>query len=75
MTSESLLDSLEEPSSLDDAARLLFVVCPEEVKENGFDSPESFACLLHRKPFLVNSVKAAYAAKDFRDIWQRCLRK
>ncbi|KAG6814635.1 hypothetical protein H0H93_012804, partial [Arthromyces matolae] len=75
MTSESLLDSLEEPSSLDDAARLLFVVCPDEVKENGFDSPESFACFLHRNRFLVNNVKAAYVAKDFSGIWERCLQK
>ncbi|KAG6834838.1 hypothetical protein H0H93_007049, partial [Arthromyces matolae] len=66
--SESLL-------SIDDTSRLLFAVCPDEVKENGFDSPEAFACLLHRKKFLLPTVKAALAPEDFGSIWDHCLRK
>ncbi|KAG6836150.1 hypothetical protein H0H93_010879, partial [Arthromyces matolae] len=67
--------SLLGSRSIDDAARLLFNVCPDEVRENGFDSPESFACLLHRNTFLMHTVKVAALTKDFGSIWELCLRK
>ncbi|KAG6836026.1 hypothetical protein H0H93_012171 [Arthromyces matolae] len=68
---------MSEPPSLDDAARLLFKNCPDDVKERGLNSPEIFACLLHQNPYLFKRVKAVVTGNDsdFVHIWESCLRE
>ncbi|KAG5352241.1 hypothetical protein C0989_003070 [Termitomyces sp. Mn162] len=77
MSAEQVLDSLSEPTTYDDAARLLSRLCPDFIRhkvEYGLDSPESFACLLHRNKSLFKEVKDSFAAREFHGFWDRCVR-
>ncbi|KAG5733550.1 hypothetical protein E4T56_gene17149, partial [Termitomyces sp. T112] len=76
MSAQRVLDSLSEPTSYDEAARLLSLLCPDFIKSNaeyGLNSPESFACLLHRNESLFEKVKISFAARDFHGFWDRCV--
>ncbi|KAG6831987.1 hypothetical protein H0H87_003131 [Tephrocybe sp. NHM501043] len=77
MAEEDVLNSFKELSDYDDAARLLSKIYPESLKnssKNDLASPESFACLLHRKPELFEVVKRGFESRNFDSVWEACER-
>ncbi|KAG6825318.1 hypothetical protein H0H87_009791 [Tephrocybe sp. NHM501043] len=73
--SEDIFDSFKELSDYDEAARFLSMIYPKSRKDSSkkdLASPESFACLLHRNPSLLDFVKRELESRNFDSVWEAC---
>ncbi|KAG6875985.1 hypothetical protein C0992_001540 [Termitomyces sp. T32_za158] len=76
MSSNDIVTLPDSVKDYDSAARFLFQTCPEYIKsktELSLDSPESFACLLHKNLRLFLSVKKLGASESLDGIWKQCI--